>query len=74
MIYITYIVTFIILVFYSVLDIKYREIPAWLLYAGTVVVFALGIAIKSYYTSGYYRICNHIIGNLRRYMFNGKEY
>ena len=46
MIYITYIVTFIILVFYSVLDIKYREIPAWLLYAGTVVVFALGIASR----------------------------
>ena len=43
MIYITYIVTFIILVFYSVLDIKYREIPAWLLYAGTAVVFILGI-------------------------------
>lgn len=46
MIYITYIVTFIILVFYSVLDIKYREIPAWLLYAGTAVVFALGIASR----------------------------
>ena len=43
MIYITYIVTFIILVFYSVLDIKYREIPAWLLYAGTAAVFILGI-------------------------------
>ena len=43
MIYITYIVTFIILVFYSVLDIKYREILAWLLYAGTAVVFILGI-------------------------------
>lgn len=43
MIYITYIVTFIILVFYSILDIKYREIPAWLLYAGTAVVFILGI-------------------------------
>ena len=66
MIYITYIVTFIILVFYSVLDIKYREIPAWLLYAGTVVVFALGIASRVI-------ICNHIIGNLRRYMFNGKN-
>ncbi len=49
MIYITYIVTFIILVFYSVLDIKYREIPAWLLYAGTVVVFALGIASRLLY-------------------------
>ena len=46
MIYITYIVTFIILVFYSVLDIKYREIPAWILYAGTAVVFALGITIR----------------------------
>lgn len=46
MIYITYIVTFIILVFYSILDIKYREIPAWLLYAGTAVVFALGIALR----------------------------
>lgn len=43
MIYITYIVTFVILVFYSVLDIKHREISAWLLYAGTAVVFVLGI-------------------------------
>lgn len=38
-----YIVTFIILVFYSVLDIKYREISAWMLYAGTAVVFTIGI-------------------------------
>lgn len=46
MIYITYIVTFIILVLYSVLDIKYREISAWLLYAGTAVVFILGIVSR----------------------------
>lgn len=43
MIYITYTVTFILLVFYSALDLKHREISAWLLYAGTVVVLALGI-------------------------------
>lgn len=47
MIYITYIVTFIILVLYSVLDIKYGEISTWLLYSGTAVVFALGIISRA---------------------------
>ncbi|MCI8521402.1 MAG: hypothetical protein HFE51_10230 [Clostridia bacterium] len=47
MIYITYTVTFIILIFYSVLDLKYKEISAWLLYAGTAVVLALGIVSRA---------------------------
>lgn len=46
MIYITYTVTFILLVFYSVLDMKHREISAWLLYSGTAVVLALGIVSR----------------------------
>ena len=46
MIYITYAVTFIILMFLSILDLKYKEISAWLLYAGAAVVLALGIVTR----------------------------
>jgi prepilin signal peptidase PulO-like enzyme (type II secretory pathway) len=47
MIYITYTVTFIILIFYSISDVKYKEISAWQLYAGTAAVFALGIVSRT---------------------------
>lgn len=39
----TYTFTFILLVFYSILDLRHKEISAWLLYAGTAVIFIIGI-------------------------------
>lgn len=38
--YALYALTMIILVIYSVIDIRCREVPAWLLYIGIAVVFA----------------------------------
>ncbi len=42
-----YIITFLFLILYSVLDLKYKEIPAWLLYIGIAVVFLSEIVLNN---------------------------
>ena len=45
-------ITFILLVFYSVLDIQYEEISTWKLQAGILLVFSIG-AVSSANISRY---------------------
>lgn len=43
--YALYALTMIILVIYSVIDVRCREVPAWLLYIGIAVVFAFQVVL-----------------------------
>lgn len=42
-----YIITLLFLILYSALDLKYREIPAWLLYIGIAVVFLSEVILNN---------------------------
>lgn len=48
-----YIITLLFLILYSAFDLKYKEIPAWLLYIGIAVVFSSEVVLNNKCTFQY---------------------